>query len=75
MTKHKVLFVRIHNSARSQMAEAWLNHLYGDGFEIGALSTPLKPKAATTRKWPKYAPCVTRSVPISNNGLQLPDNV
>jgi arsenate reductase len=30
--KKRVLFVCIHNSARSQMAEAWLNHLCGDSF-------------------------------------------
>ena len=33
MTKQKVLFVCIHNSARSQMAEAWLNHFCGEQFE------------------------------------------
>jgi arsenate reductase (thioredoxin) len=33
MEKRRVLFVCIHNSARSQMAEAWLNHLCGDNFE------------------------------------------
>jgi arsenate reductase len=31
--KQKVLFVCVHNSARSQMAAAWLNDICGDYFE------------------------------------------
>jgi arsenate reductase len=33
MKKKKILFVCIHNSARSQMAEAFLNRICGDTFE------------------------------------------
>ncbi|HEY8834359.1 MAG TPA: arsenate reductase ArsC [Chthoniobacterales bacterium] len=39
--KSSVLFICIHNSARSQMAEAWLNHLRGDSFS--AESAGLEP--------------------------------
>jgi len=41
MAKKKVLFVCIHNSARSQMAEAWANHFCGDFLE--AHSAGLEP--------------------------------
>lgn len=41
MQKQKVLFICVHNSARSQMAEAWVNYLYGDIFE--AQSAGLEP--------------------------------
>jgi arsenate reductase len=39
--KPKVLFICVHNSARSQMAEAWLNHRCGEFFE--AQSAGLEP--------------------------------
>jgi arsenate reductase len=39
--KMKVLFICVHNSARSQMAEAWLNLLCPDHFE--ACSAGLQP--------------------------------
>lgn len=41
MSKIKVLFVCVHNSARSQMSEAFLNHYFGDKFE--AESAGLEP--------------------------------
>jgi arsenate reductase len=39
--KPNVLFICIHNSARSQMAEAWLNHICGEYF--AAESAGLEP--------------------------------
>ena len=41
MSKKKVLFICVHNSARSQMAEAWLNYICPDEFE--AQSAGLEP--------------------------------
>jgi arsenate reductase len=41
MDKKRVLFVCVHNSARSQIAEAYLNALAGDRFE--AMSAGLEP--------------------------------
>jgi arsenate reductase len=41
MAKQNVLFICVHNSARSQMAAAWLNHVCGDYFE--AQSAGLEP--------------------------------
>jgi arsenate reductase (thioredoxin) len=53
MHRGKVLFVCIHNSARSQMAEAWLNHLYRDRFEAhsaGLEAGELNPLAVAAMK-------------------------
>jgi arsenate reductase len=41
MAKRNVLFICVHNSARSQMAEAWLNRMCGDYF--AAESAGLEP--------------------------------
>ena len=39
MTPIRVLFVCTHNSARSQLAEALLGRLGGDGFEVHSAGT------------------------------------
>ena len=51
--KYRVLFVCVHNAARSQMAEAFLNHLAGDLFEAesaGFEPGPLNPLAVEVMK-------------------------
>ncbi len=48
MSKKTVVFVCTHNSARSQMAEGLLRHLYGDQFEVysaGIAASQVKPMA------------------------------
>lgn len=39
MAKPKILFICTHNSARSQMAEGLLRHLYGDKYEAYSAGT------------------------------------
>ena len=43
----RVLFVCVHNGARSQMAEAWARRLYPDRFE--ACSAGTRPKGIDPR--------------------------
>ena len=44
MSKVKAAFICVHNSCRSQMAEAIGNHLYGDRLMCYSAGTALKPR-------------------------------
>lgn len=53
MGKRKVLFICVHNSARSQMAEAFLKQMAGDRFDVestGLESGKLNPLAVEVMK-------------------------
>ena len=53
MSKQKVLFICTHNSARSQMSEAYLRKLAGDRFEVesgGFEPTTINPLAVEVMK-------------------------
>lgn len=63
--KKKVLFLCIHNSARSQMAEAFLKQIAGDRFEVesaGLEPGKLNPLAVAAMK--------DAGIDISRNGTQ-----
>ncbi len=63
--KHKILFVCIHNSARSQMAEAFLKKYGGEHFE--AESAGLEPGTLN----PNVVEVMKEvGIDISNNGTQ-----
>jgi arsenate reductase len=63
--KQKVLFICVHNSARSQMAEAFLNDICGDHFE--AHSAGLEPGTLN----PMAVEAIREiGIDISHNGTQ-----
>jgi arsenate reductase len=66
--KTRVLFLCVHNSARSQMAEAFLRHYAGDRFE--AFSAGLQPDAVIN----SYARKVMEEIGISLTG-QYPKHI
>jgi len=49
MDKRRILFVRVHNSVRSQMAEAFLKKYGGDRFDVE--SAGLEPGKGERPRW------------------------
>ena len=62
MKKTRVLFICVHNSARSQMAEALLKHLCGSRYEV--YSAGVEPKGLNP-----YAITVLEELGIDTSGL------
>jgi len=60
MSKRRVLFLCTGNSARSQMAEAWVNHLLGEAWEA---------RSAGTKPAPKVHPLAVRA--MAEAGLDI----
>jgi arsenate reductase len=70
MTLHKIVFVCIHNSARSQMAEAFLNQLGGDSLiaeSAGLIPGKLNPNVVSVMK--------EIGIDISNKSTQSVDDL
>lgn len=70
MVKQKVLFVCVHNSARSQMAEALLKQIAGDRFEVesaGLEPGELNPLAVEVMK--EIGIDISRGIPKDALGL------
>ena len=62
--KKTVAFICVHNSCRSQMAEAWMKHLGGDIFES---------YSAGTEEYPEVKPLaleVMKEAGVDNHGLR-----
>ena len=68
--KKSILFLCTGNSCRSQMAEAWTNHLHGDKFQAfsaGVLKTRVDPRAIKVM--------AEKGIDISGNSSKLVDEL
>ena len=69
MEKIKVLFVCIHNSARSQMAEAFLKKHGGAKFEVE--SAGLEPGKLNPWWWKRCVTCISTFHEIKRNACSI----